>query len=368
MSFSRRHLLYGLAAGSSAIATVALPLATSAQSQTQVGSPEPQTWKLMSVWDSGSPFYGYLETFIQQVKTLTQGQLELKLTSPQNPRTVLGQVSQGAAQMGHGMPLLWLSELPGAAYVMALPFGLTAAEQTLWLQQGGGQALADEVYATVNCKYFPGGNTGLVGGGWFTREIEGIPDLQGLKIQSSGLAAEVWKTLGVEVVTLNPEVMRQQLTTGELQGAEYVSPAKDLQAGLHQIAPYYYLPGWQRPGTLLDFFINFEDWNSLAPAVKVGLEAAIALFNDFVLTDQTIGNQRAFQQFSDPHSVQVRPFPESLLLRLESVTGELLAQRSAENEQVKAVVDSLLAFRSQQLAWTQQMELSYLSARRWNWV
>ena len=370
-SFSRRQLLHHLTIGGSAtIAAAAFTPHLSAQPLSQpspaLDTIKPQTWKLTSVWDPDSLFGRSLQRFVEQVGQQTQGLLELKLVTPPDPREALNQVSKGQVEMGQGLPLLWENQLPAAPYLMTIPFGLTATEQWLWLYQGGGQALADQVYATVGCKYFPGGNLGFTAGGWFKAEVTGVNALAEITLQSSGLAAAVWQALGAKVVTLAPAQMRQQLREGTIGAAEYVSPQQDLQIELHQAAPFYYFPGWQRPGTLLDFFINLEAWNSLSPWLQASLEAAIVSFNQWFLNEQTFQNQQALRSLLQ-QGIQIRSFPESVLLRLESITGELLQERSKTHPQVGEVLQSIIDFRANLLPWIQQVEVGYLTARRWTW-
>jgi len=270
--------------------------------------------------------------------------------------------------MGHGMPLLWEAQLPAASYFMSIPFGLTAPEQGLWLTQGGGQALADEVYGSVGCKYFPGGNLGFGGGGWFKTEVTDLSSLEGLHIQSSGLAAAVWQALGAQVVTLPlPEVQRQ-FATDRLGAVEYVGPEQDRNANLHRSAPFYYFPSWQRPGTLLDFFIHLDTWMALPSSLQRALEITIAAFNQMLLNEQTYLNQQALQRLISQDGVQLRRFPDSVLLRLESITGTVLRERASANPEVAKVIDHLIRFRAEQLSWVQAVELSYLDSRRWTWT
>jgi TRAP-type mannitol/chloroaromatic compound transport system substrate-binding protein len=322
----------------------------------------------MTVWDKNSFFYPYLENFVQAVATATQGTLTLQLVQPLDPRSTLTEVSQGKAQMGHGMPLLWESQLPAAPYLMAIPFGLTAQEQWLWLTQENGQALADEIYGTVGCKYFPGGNLGFTGGGWFKTEIEGLNTLERLTIHSSGLGAEVWKAAGATVVTLPPDQFLDSLKQNRIGAVEYVSPSQDLGLKFYQEAPYYYFPGWQRPGTLLDFFIHLETWQTLSPALQGMLESLIISFNQQVYYDQTHRNQQALQHLMTQKGVQLKMFPDSLLLRLESLTGQLLETRLTEKPLVDKLLKALIEFRARQLPWTQRVETGFLGARRWTWT
>jgi len=85
-----------------------------------------------------------------------------------------------------------------------VPFGMTPAEHTAWINAGGGQALLDELYQPFGVKPFMAGNTGICMGGWFRGEIAGAAALKGMKIRSLGLGGEVYRRLGAIPLTTSP--------------------------------------------------------------------------------------------------------------------------------------------------------------------
>lgn len=345
-------------------------LATHPGSRVRAQEPasEPLTWTLIHVWADRSPFKVYVETLAEQINLQSQGQLTLRLTTPTDARDTLTQVQEGRAEMGHGMPSLWEAQLPAATYIMGIPFGLTASEQNLWLDQGGGQAIADRVYGTMGCKYLPGGNLGFQGGTWSRSPITNISSLAGLTIHSSGLAANLWQSLGLNVVTLNPSQIQPQLQQGDLDAAEHLGPQQDMALELYQSAPYYYWPGWQRPGTLLDLFINQDAWQSLSPALQAVINNTVLAVNQRFLHQQIYNDQQVLQTLQSQGTVNVLEFPEAVLLRLETLMGNLLQEKSTADPLVADVVDSLITFRAKLLPWVQRVTLDYLSARRWSWT
>jgi len=56
---------------------------------------------------------------------------------------------------------------------------------------------------------FPGGNSGHQMIGWFNKEIKSLDDLKGLKMRLPGIAGEVMKGLGVDII--NPPVSKLRL-------------------------------------------------------------------------------------------------------------------------------------------------------------
>ena len=51
-------------------------------------------------------------------------------------------------------------------------------------------------------------------------------------------------------------------------------PMMDLSLGFHQVAKFYYFPGWHQQATFGDLIINQVKWDLLLPTQKAQVEAA----------------------------------------------------------------------------------------------
>ena len=96
---------------------------------------------------------------------------------------------------------------------------MTSKELFVWLNQGEGQKLWDELYETFNLKGFPAGDTGTTMGGWFNKEILSVDDLQGLRgavpAQQPGVGRprrRSWKEGGGDDHWVNHAAERQKST------------------------------------------------------------------------------------------------------------------------------------------------------------
>ncbi|HBP66983.1 MAG TPA: ABC transporter substrate-binding protein, partial [Alcanivorax sp.] len=88
-------------------------------------------------------------------------------------------------------------------------------------------------------------------------------DIKGLKIRAPGLAGEVMQRIGATPVQMPGGEVFTSMQTGALDAADWVGPYNDLTFGLHKVAKYYYYPGWQEPGAMLEMMINKEKWDAL---------------------------------------------------------------------------------------------------------
>ncbi len=273
-------------------------------------------------------------------------------------------VQSGAAQMGMGASYYWAGKSAAAPFVSAMPFGLTAQEQNAWCYYGGGIETADKhVYNPLGLKFLPLGNTGNQMGGWYTKEVNTVEDLRGLKFRMPGLGGEILKTFGVTVVLRSGSEVLVSLTTGEIDGTEWIGPAADLGKGLYQAAKNYYTPGWHEPATILDGFIDMAAWESLTTEQRAIVENAASATNLWVLSEYQAKNNEALQTLIEDHGVKVRNYSPQLLQAIGERTAEILPDIAAADADAAAIYNHIVSFRSSMTDWSSLSEGAFLQAR-----
>ena len=149
---------------------------------------------------------------------------------------VLPTVRDGGVEAGHTASYYYTGISPAMQFGTAVPFGLTSRQQNAWLYEGGGLEMMREFYAEeFGMIQFPAGNTGVQMGGWFTKEINSVADLQGLKMRIPGLAGRTFNNLGAEQVTVAGGDIITSIETGAIDAAEWVGPYDDLILGLGEL-------------------------------------------------------------------------------------------------------------------------------------
>ena len=144
-----------------------------------------------------------------------------------------------------------------------VPFGLTARQQSAWLEEGEGRGLLNEVFSDFNVLSFCGGNTGVQMGGWFRKEINSADDLKGLKMRIPGLGGDVMAKLGASPVSLPGSQIYENLMSGAIDATEWVGPWNDSYMKFYEAAKYYYFPGMHEPASMLAVGMNKSWWLSL---------------------------------------------------------------------------------------------------------
>ena len=171
--------------------------------------------------------------------------------------------------------------------------------------------LHKEVGEIFNIRAFLAGQTGPQGGGWFRNEIMGAGDLQGLKFRMPGLGGEALSKIGVSVQVLPGGEIYQALSTGSLDGTEWIGPWSDERLGLQEVCKHYYPAGMHEPGAALSVGFNLERFNSLSPSHQKALELACADAHQHNYALFTANNGPALQRLIGT-GVNVHEFPDDV--------------------------------------------------------
>jgi TRAP-type mannitol/chloroaromatic compound transport system substrate-binding protein len=307
-----------------------------------------------------------MKLFAKMVSEGTEGLITINFYGPGKivpfPKTIEA-VGDGTVEMGTGQPTFWAKKVPAMAFLHNTPFGLTAQEQNAWFAFGGGQELADKVYAEVGCKFFPFGNTDCQMGGWFNKEINSISDFKGLKIRIGGFGGETLKAAGAEVISLPFRKITQALKDGEIEAVEFAGPLHDMNFGFHKIAKYYYYPAWHEPSGAFDLFINKAKWDAQSSQVKAVITAAAAAINSRRLSYRMAHNSAALAKLTGEHGVQLRQFPDELLKELAPLSDKVVRERASKDKLSEEILNNITEFRKSVASLAAVQLQPYLAAR-----
>lgn len=324
-------------------------------------------WKMATTWPKNLPGMGTgVERFARMVEDMSAGRLTITVYGAGElvpALDVFDAVSGGAAEMGHGAAYYWRGKLPVAAFFTAVPFGMTAAEMNAWIEWGGGLELWREAYEPFNLYPMVAGNTNVQMGGWFRREINSLEDLKGLKMRIPGLAGEVFERSGGTAVIIPGGEVFTSLQRGVIDATEWVGPYNDLALGLHDIADYYYYPGWHEPGSVLEAIVNLNAWNSLPADLQAILEGAAAAANSSMTNEFSARNASALKTLIEEHGVDVRPFPEDVINRLREISEEVILETRNQDDLSRRIVDSFVAFRQQMKDYQEVGDVAFAEIR-----
>ncbi len=352
MPIHRKTFFKGLAAG-----IIGLPFAlrailgeTRAQSSGVASgfSEEVFRWKLVHTWPPNFPVIGEVSTrFADMVNALSGGRLEIKVFAGGELVPALeafDAVRDGVAEIGHGAAYYWAGKDPASSFFATIPFGMNAQQAYGWLYSGGGLQLWERFYERYNLIPFPGGNSGVQMGGWFNKAIDKVEDLKGLKMRIPGLGGRVLEKAGGAPILLAGGEIYTGLERGVIDATEWLGPFHDQLMGFHEIAKYYYYPGWQEPGTMLEFFVNKDKFEELPADLREIVRISAMAAGHWCLSEMETRNAIALSEMMEK-GLEIRAFTPEIVERLRAYTTEVIKEITEQSTLAAEVYQSYEAYR-----------------------
>jgi TRAP-type mannitol/chloroaromatic compound transport system substrate-binding protein len=318
-------------------------------------------WRLTSSFQRAlDTLFGSTEVFAERLAALTDGYFELRPHPAGEivpPLEVMDAVQQGTVPVGHTASYYYTGKNPALAFDAGVPWGLNYRQQMSWLLHGGGLELTRALYADFNIVNFPAGSTGTQMGGWFREEVDSLADLEGLRMRIPGLAAEVMDRLGVTVQVIGGPEIYQALERGLIDAAEWVGTHADEKIGFHEIARYYYYPGWWEPGPTLSFLVNRDSWNELPADYQQAFQAAAAEASTDMTARYDALNPQALDRLIAA-GVQLRPFTEDVLEASMKAAFEIYEEQASADAGYREIYESWKKARAESFRWWNTAELA----------
>ena len=242
---------------------------------------------------------------------------------------VFDAVSSGQADLYHSADYYFIGQHPGYAYFTAVPFGGTAQEVTNWYYHGGGEALHDELGEIFGLKGLLAGNSGSQSGGWFRNEITSAADFNGLKFRMPGLGGQVLGKMGASVQNIPGGELYQALSSGALDGLEWVGPMADERAGFQEVAKVYYTAGFHEPGSALAASVNLDVWNELSDQHKAILRYASMATTHFQLAETLANNGAALARLQS-QGVKTLQFSDDVWDAFGAASAEVMDENMGD--------------------------------------
>jgi TRAP-type mannitol/chloroaromatic compound transport system substrate-binding protein len=297
----------------------------------------------------------------KMVSDLTDGKFQIQVFAAGEivpGLQVLDAVQNNTVEMCHTVSYYFVGKDPTFAIAASVPFGLNARQQNAWLYQNGGNEAFNEFFKKYNVYGLPCGNTGAQMGGWFSREIKTVADMNGLKMRIGGIAGQVMAKLGLVPQQIAGGDIYPALEKGTIDGAEWVGPYDDEKLGFYKVAKFYYYPGWWEGGPTIHAFTNLARWNELPKTYQAALIAGSTYANTIMQARYDVQNPLAIKRLV-ANGTQLRPFPNEVMEACLKATNELWGEISAKNEDFKKLITTMQSFRNDEYLWWQVAEYTF---------
>ena len=349
----RRHFL---TAGAATVTASALAAPAVAQSDPAL------KWRLTSSFPKSlDTIYGAALQFCKFVAEATDNKFIIQPFSAGEivpGLQALDAVQSGSVECAHTPTYFYAGKDPTLGFGTGIPFGLNQRHQQSWWMFGGGAEIVNESLKKFNAYAIPCGNSGTQMGGWFRKEVNTLDDLKGLKFRIGGFGGQVLARLGVVPQQIAPGDIYPALERGTIDAAEFVGPYDDEKLGLSKIAKYYYYPGWWEGSAMLHLVMNEEKWNALPKHYQSIVAQACDATNTWLLAKYDAVNAPALRRVIAAGAVP-KPFTPVVMEASYKAAQDLYGEIAAKNALFKKALDSLNAFRGDQLLWWQIAEYSF---------
>jgi len=331
-----------------ALATIACT-ATLVASMPSFSQQQTKVLKMQSTWPASLTLHENFLYWADRVNKLSGGTLKIEAMPAGQvvpAFEVLDAVHKKVLDGGHVWGGYWTGKNKAAILFTGGPggtHGMDFIDALGWYYNGGGLELLHEFYQKelkVNLIGFPILPAGPQAFGWFKKPIRNIADMKGMKCRQTGIAGEVWKSLGFTVVNMPGGEIIPSAQRGVIDCAEWVGGVEDLRLGFHNVWKFHYTPGVHENTTIGDIIFNLDVWNGLSDVHKEIIRSAA---NETFLVwwaKWQRQNADALVEMQTKHGVQVLRTPPEILTAFIKKWDELAAEESSKNAFFKKVLES----------------------------
>ncbi len=319
-------------------------------------------WKMPVAFSTKLPGLGSPAAWVaDKLNVSSGGAIKVKVFEPKTlvpPFEILQSVSDGKVSAGYTWIGYDQGKVPSLPLFAAVPFGLKPAAYAGWYYYGGGHDMLQEVYANkgFNVHAQLCGIIGPETAGWYKNPIKSLDDYKGMKIRFAGLGGKVLEKLGASVTMLPGGELFQALEKGTIDATEFSMPAIDKILGFNQIVKNNLFPGWHQPFTAQYMLINADEWKAASAQQKALVESACTAGVTMGLAEGEYKNGAILADLAK-EGINVGTIPEEILMKLKSVTDEVLAEQAASDADFKRVLESQQAFQKSYVMWDERAYL-----------
>ena len=357
----RRRFLKSAAAAGVGTAAMTAPMVSMAQTT---------TFRFQSTWPAKDIFHEYANDFAKKVNDMAGNRLKIEVLpsgSVVPAYQLLDAVNKGTLDGGHGVVAYHYGKANSLALWGSGPaFGMDPNMVLAWHYYGGGKALLEEIYKSLNIDvvsflYGPMPTQPL---GWFKKPIAKADDLKGLKFRTVGLAVDVFKELGAAVNPLPGGEIVPALDRGLIDAAEFNNASSDRLLGFPDVVKNCMLQSFHQSGEQFEILFNKDKYNALPGELKSVIDYAVQAASADMSWKAIQRNSADYIELKTKDKVNFYKTPDSVLRAQLAAWDKVTKAKSAEQPLFAKVMDSQRAFAQRAGAWQNDYMVDFKMA--WN--
>ena len=334
---NRRGLLKGAA------------VAAGAMSAPMIATAQTTTLRFQSTWPAKDIYHEYANDFAKKVNDMAGGRLKIEVL-PSGAVVpafqLLEAVNKGTLDGGHGVLAYHYGKSNAVALWGSGPgYGMDANQVLAWHNYGGGKALLEEIYKSLNMdvvSYLYGPMT-VQPLGWFKKPITKVEDMKGLKFRTVGLAVDIFTEMGTSVNPLPGGEIVPALDRGLIDAAEFSNPSSDRTLGFPDVVKNCMLQSFHQSGEQFEVLFNKVKYNALSPELRSIIDYAIQAASADMSWKATDRYSKDYEELKK-QGIKFYKTPDSVLRAQLAAWDTIIAKKSGENPLFKKVLDSQRVF------------------------
>ncbi|SDJ71025.1 TRAP transporter substrate-binding protein [Variovorax sp. OV700] len=351
----RRNLLKGVA------------VAAGAMSAPMVSMAQTTSLRFQSTWPAKDIFHEYAQDFAKKVNDMAGGRLKIEVL-PSGAVVpafqLLEAVNKGTLDGGHGVVAYHYGKNSALALWGSGPgFGMDANTVLAWHSYGGGKALLEEIYKSLNMEvvsylYGPMPTQPL---GWFKKPVAKVEDMKGLKFRTVGLAVDMFTEMGTAVNPLPGSEIVPALDRGLIDAAEFNNASSDRVLGFPDVVKNCMLQSFHQSGEQFEVLFNKGKYSALPQELRSIIDYAVQAASADMSWKAV---QRNSQDYADMKKAGIKFYktPDAVLRAQLAAWDKTVAKKSEENPLFKKVLESQRVFAERALQWQNDYAVDFKMA------
>ena len=343
----RRRFLKSATAGAVGAGALAAPMLATAQTT---------SLRFQSTWPAKDIFHEYANDFASKVNNMAGGRLKIEVL-PSGAVVpafqLLEAVNKGTLDGGHGVLAYHYGKQAALALWGSGPaFGMDPNMVLAWHNYGGGKAMLDEIYKSINMDvtsylYGPMPTQPL---GWFKKPIAKVEDLKGLKFRTVGLSVDIFTELGTAVNPLPGGEIVPALDRGLIDAAEFNNASSDRTLGFADVAKNCMLQSFHQSGEQFEVLFNGPKYKALPQDLRSIIDYAVQAASADMSWKAVERNSLDYIELKKA-GVKFYKTPDAILRAQLAAWDKTIEKKSADNPFFKKVLDSQKTFAERAGQW-----------------
>ena len=353
---NRRVMLKGAAVAAGAMSA---PMIATAQTTT--------TLRFQSNWPSKDIFHEYALDFAKKVNDMASGKLKIEVLpagAVVPAFQLLEAVAKGTLDGGHGVVAYHYGKNSALALWGSGPsFGMDPNMLLAWHNYGGGKALLEEIYKSLNMDVvsYLYGPMPTQPFGWFKKPITKVADMKGVKFRTVGLAVDMYTDMGAAVNPLPGGEIVPALDRGLIDGAEFNNASSDKLLGFPDVVKNCMLQSFHQSGEQFEILFNKGKLNALPTELKSIVDYAVQAASADMSWKAIERNSKDYEELKKA-GVKFYKTPDAVLKAQLTAWDKIMDKKGGENPLFKKVLDSQRAFAQRAGQWQNDYTVDFKMA------